>query len=130
MVGDVLEETRRRIAQVRPDSIDDVRSAGRALVGFSDRLAEEERALKRFLYDNLYNSAALTPVRREAQRVVANLARAYRDTPDLLPEGWARGEGETARLRGIADFLAGMTDRFAVRQHERLVGPVDLPDRF
>jgi dGTPase len=130
MVGDVLAETERRIAEAGVETIDDVRAAGRALAGFSAGLAEEERALKRFLYDRLYNSPSLTAVRTEAQRVVANLAAAYRDESALLPEGWARGVGETGRLRAIGDFIAGMTDRFAIARHEELVGPVELPDRF
>lgn len=130
MVGDVLEETRRRIAQVRPDSIDDVRSTERALAGFSARVAEEERALKRFLYERLYDSPHLRAVRDEAQRVVANLAAAYRADPKLLPPGWQTGEGEIARMRGIGDFIAGMTDRYAIARHRELVGQVTLPDRF
>lgn len=130
MVGDVLAETRRRIAEAGVESVDDVRAAGRSLVGFSDAMQVEERALKRFLYARLYDSPALRPVRIEAQRVVANLANAYRDDRDLLPDGWQRGTDEVARLRGIADYIAGMTDRFAIRQHERLVGPVHLPEKF
>ena len=109
---------------------DDVRSAGRQLAGFSEELAEEERVLKRFLYDRLYNAAPLVPVRVEAQRVVAGLFAAYRDDPSQLPEGWRRDEDRVQRLRTIGDFIAGMTDRFAVARHEELVGPVDLPDRF
>ena len=88
MVGDVLTETRRRIAEAGVETIDDVRAAGRALVGFSEGLAAEERELKRHLYAHLYNSPKLTPVRNEAQRVVANLAAAYRADPSLLPAGW------------------------------------------
>jgi dGTPase len=130
MVGDVLDETRRRIAEVGVADIDDVRRAGRPLVGFSDELAAEELMLKRFLYERLYNSPELVPVRNEAQRIVANLAAAYRSDPQLLPEPW-RVEGEAiAQVRGIADFIAGMTDRFAIARHEELVGPVNLPDRF
>ena len=129
MAGDVLDETRRRVAGATVATIDDVRASGRQLAGFSPAMEAEERALKRFLYERLYNSGALQPVRVEAQRVVANLAAAYRDDPALLPDGWA-GEGETGRLKGIADYIAGMTDGFAIRQHERLVGPVTLPDRF
>ena len=130
MVGDVLVETRRRVVEAGVETIDDVRLAGRALVGFSDTMAAEERALKRFLYDRLYNSAALTPMRIEAQRIVADLASAYRDGGATLPTGWQRGEGAVARLRGIGDFIAGMTDRFAIARHEELIGPVNLPDRF
>ena len=129
MVGDVLGETARRVAEAGVTSIDEVRGAGRQLVGFSAELGAEERTLKRFLYDRLYNSATLQPVRIEAQRVITNLAAAYRADVALLPEGWA-GEGETGRLRGIADYIAGMTDGFAIRQHQRLVGKVELPDRF
>ena len=92
-------------------------------------MGAEERALKRFLYERLYNSPALQPVRVEAQRVVGNLASAFRTDESLLPSGWA-GEGETGRLRGIADYIAGMTDGFAIRSHEKLIGPVHLPDRF
>ncbi|MEO7240907.1 MAG: deoxyguanosinetriphosphate triphosphohydrolase [Sphingomicrobium sp.] len=130
MVGDVLAETERRVAAAGVETNDEVRAAGQALVGFSAALAEEERALKRFLYERLYNSPALLPVKDEAQRVVANLAAAYRADPALLPDGWQRDEGETARLRAIGDFIAGMTDRYALRRHEELVGPVELPDRF
>ena len=78
----------------------------------------------------LYNAPELVPVREEAQRVVANLFEAYRDDPRLLPEGWSRDEDEVARLRTIGDFIAGMTDRFAVARHEELISPVDLPDLF
>ena len=69
-------------------------------------------------------------VRDEAQRVIANLALAYREDRALLADCWQRGPDEVDRLRGIADFIAGMTDRFAIARHEELVGPVTLPDRF
>ena len=130
MVGDLIAETRRRVDEAGVQTCGDVRLARKQLAGFSASLAEEERALKRFLYERLYNVPELVPVRMEAQRVVANLFAAYRDDPSLLPDNWQRGEGEVCRLRAIADFIAGMTDRFAVARHEQLVGPVDLPDRF
>jgi dGTPase len=130
MVGDLIAETQRRVASARVETCDDVRSVGKQLAGFSAELVEEERELKRFLYERLYNVPELVPVRMEAQRVVANLFAAYRDDPSLLPDGWQRGEGDTCRLRAIGDFIAGMTDRFAVARHEELVGAVDLPDRF
>ncbi len=130
MVGDVLAETRRRVAESGVETLDEVRAAGRPLVGFSKAVEAEERALKRHLYAKLYDSAALTPIRIEAQRIVADLAQSYRDQPEHLPAGWQRGEGEVARLRGIGDFIAGMTDRFAIARHEQLIGPVNLPDRF
>ena len=130
MVGDVLEETRRRIAEAGVETIDDVRASGRQLAGFSAIMQTEERGLKRHLYERLYDSDALRPIRIEAQRIVGDLARCYRDNPQHLPPGWQRGDGETARLRAIGDFIAGMTDRFAIARHEELVGPVKLPEKF
>lgn len=131
MVEDLIAETRRRLTEAGVQDIDQVRHAGRALVGFSAQLAGEERALKRFLYDRFYNAELLQPVRREAQRVVAGLAAAYLDEPRLLPDAWQTGaDDETSRARAVGDYLAGMTDPFAIRRHEELVGPVKLPDRF
>ena len=131
MVGDVLAETERRVREAGVETIDDVRAAGRPLAGFSDALAAEERELKRFLYARLYDLAELKPVRDEAERVVADLAAAYRADPSLLPESWQSGEDEIEQLRTIGDFIAGMTDRFAIARHEELVGPVNLPaNRF
>jgi len=131
MVADVLAETERRVVQSGAQTSDAVRSAGRALVGFSDGLATEERRLKRFLYDRLYGLPELVPIREEAERVVANLAAAYRADPSLLPDSWQGAASELDQLRTIGDFVAGMTDRFAIARHEELVGPVNLPaDRF
>ena len=79
------------------------------------------------VYARDYGNATTASV---AQRVVANLFAAYHDDPSLLPEGWRRDEDEVQRLRTIGDFIAGMTDRFAVARHRELVGPVALPDRF
>jgi dGTPase len=126
MVADVLDETRRRVEAAGAQSIDDVRAAGRALAGFSEGLAMEERQLKRFLYTRLYDSPPLHGIRSEAERIVSNLVAAYRDDPLRLPEAWRDGEG-VEQLRTIGDFVAGMTDRYAIARHEEIVGPVRLP---
>ena len=130
MVGDLIAETRRRVADAGVEACDEVRAAGQPLAGFSASLADEERTLKHFLYERLYNAPELIPIRVEAQRVVSSLFAAYRDDPSLLPDNWRSEGDETQRLRTIGDFIAGMTDRFAVARHEELVGPVYLPDRF
>jgi dGTPase len=131
MVEDVLVETERRARDSGVETIDDVRSAGRQLAGFSDALAAEERELKRFLYHRLYGSPELEQVRKEAQRVVANLANAYRENPRLLPSDWQQERSQLQQLRTIGDFVGGMTDRFAIARHEELIGPVNLPaNRF
>jgi dGTPase len=130
MVGDVLAETERRVREAGVQTIDEVRAAGRQLAGFSDALGDQERELKRFLYARLYGLPELRPVREEAQKVVADLAAAYRADPALLPPDWRRDD-EIEMLRTTGDFIAGMTDRFAIARHEEIVGPVNLPaDRF
>jgi dGTPase len=131
MVGDVLAETERRVRESGVQTIEDVRAAGKPLAGFSEALATDERELKRFLYMRLYGLPELSSVRDEAERVVTNLAAAYRSDPELLPPDWQRGDEESRQLRTIGDFIAGMTDRFAIARHEEIVGPVNLPaDRF
>jgi dGTPase len=130
MVRDVLGETERRLADAGVETAEEVRAAGHALAGFSDAVAIEERQLKRFLYAKLYDLPELKQIREEAERVVANLAAAYRADPSLLPDGWRRGGDPVQQLRTIGDFIAGMTDRFAIARHEELVGPVSLPDRL
>lgn len=127
MVGDVLAETERRVDAAGAQSIAEVRAARLPLAGFSDELRSEERELKQFLYARLYGLPELQPIRKEAERVVANLAHAYRDDPTLLPDSWQRGGDEVQQLRTIGDFIAGMTDRFAIARHEDIVGPVNLP---
>ncbi|MGA9580589.1 MAG: deoxyguanosinetriphosphate triphosphohydrolase [Allosphingosinicella sp.] len=131
MVGDVLEETRRRLADAGVETVGEIRGAGRPLAGFSPAMAADEAVLKRFLHSRMYNAAPVMAVRDQAQAVVARLFAAYRDDPRRLPAGWLPAEaGEVATLRAIGDFLAGMTDRYAVRQHRELVGPVELPEGF
>jgi dGTPase len=131
MVGDVLVETERRVREAGVETVEEVRALGRPLAGFSDALAAEERELKHFLHSRLYDLPELRPVRKEAERVVAALAAAYRVDPALLPQAWQRGGDQLQQLRTIGDFIAGMTDRFAIARHEELVGPVNLPaNRF
>lgn len=130
MVNDVIAETRRRLAGIC--GVDEVRAAGRPLVGFSDAMAEEERALKRFMYATVYHSPSQLAVAESANGVLVRLFAAYRDDPARLPPGWAAAlpEAEPARTRHIADFIAGMTDRYAIARHEEHIGPVDLPEGF
>jgi dGTPase len=131
MVGDLLTETRRRIGEAAPSSPDQVRGAGRPLVSFSETMAAEERQLKAFLYARMYDAPDVKPVKRRAQEVIANLYAAYRDDPSLLPTAWRPDDAdEVTVLRRIGDYMAGMTDRYAIARHEELVGPADMPEGF
>ena len=129
MVNDVLAETGRRIDESGVQSIEEVRAAGRPLAGFSAEMAAGESALKAFLHARMYDAASVKAVRAEAQRLLAGLFGAYRADPALLPPEW-RPEDEAGALRAIGDFIAGMTDRYAIRQYRDLIGPVDLPEGF
>lgn len=130
MVGDLLAETRRRLDADKPASADEVRAAGKPFVGFSDLMVPAERSLKHFLRERLYRHYKVTRLTEPARTVVAGLFDALHDDPSKLPAGWAAAlpAEEPARARHIADFIAGMTDRFALRTYEELVGPSPFPD--
>jgi len=123
MVEDVITEAQRRISEDAPGSPEEARAASRPMLAFSERLRTEEKALKKFLYANLYRHPEVMAVRAEAERVVADLFDAYFADPDRMPEGW-RGvltrAGDAVKARHVADFLAGMTDTYALKEHRRL----------
>ncbi|MCT8997114.1 deoxyguanosinetriphosphate triphosphohydrolase [Chelativorans intermedius] len=123
MVEDVIDTARANLDALRPRSVEDVRDAGRTLVTFSAAMAAEEKALKDFLYANLYRHPEVVAVRRRADRVVRELFDAYFADPRRMPESWRAGldrAEERIRARRVADFLAGMTDTYALKEHARL----------
>lgn len=132
MVNDVIDETRVRVANAGVASVAEVRAAGTSLSGFSSAMAGEERALKRFMYEKLYHHPRQMDVAESAQRLIAGLFAAYRDDPARLPEEWRETLPETDpdRSRHIGDFIAGMTDRYAIARYREVVGPVEMPEGF
>lgn len=132
MVSDVIDETRARVADAGVRSVADVRAAGRQLCGFSPAMAEDERVLKRFMYANLYHHPLQLASAAVAHRVVDELFAAYAADPLRLPDEWRERlpPGEPDRSRHIADFIAGMTDRYAIRAYQSVVGPIVLPEGF
>ena len=132
MVNDVIEETRVRLRETGVGDVADVRAAGRPLVGFSAAMAGGERVLKRFMYDNLYHHPSQIEAASAARGVIGRLFATYADDPARLPEGWRErlpGD-EPARSRHIAEFIAGMTDRYAIARHREHVGDMVLPEGF
>ena len=124
MVDDLLAETRRRLSDYRPGDPDAVRRRGRATAAFSETMAANDRALKAFLYENMYAHPKVRRETDEARDVVRNLFGLFFDRPDRLPLPWRRraeAGGEARRARVIADYIAGMTDRFALNEHDRLI---------
>ncbi|MBA3676974.1 MAG: deoxyguanosinetriphosphate triphosphohydrolase [Sphingosinicella sp.] len=131
MVNDLLQETRRLVVDAGVTSADEVRAAGRPLSGFSETMAADERQLKQFLYAHMYNAAPVTAVKERAQEVLAGLFEAYQSNPALLPAYWQVESGDPLLVtRRIGDFIAGMTDRYAITQYRQHVGPVELPEGF
>ena len=93
-------------------------------------MAGQERALKRFLYAHMYDAPEVKAVRVDAQAILAGLFSAYRDNPTLLPEAWRPASDDPVEvIRRIGDFMAGMTDRYAVRRYEALFGPTPISER-
>ncbi len=124
VVTDLVENTRANIEALGPESIDDVRKAGKALVGFSDKVYEQHVSLKRFLQKHLYSHEKKLEMTRRAQRIVRELFDLYSADASLLPAEFAeRAEGrdQPGRARVVADYVAGMTDRYAIAEHERLL---------
>jgi len=132
MVNDLIAETRRRVDAAGVETVADVRAAGQCLAHFSAEMAEAERTLKRFMYANLYHHPRQLAAAAMAETVVAGLFAAYHADPAAMHDGWRATlpEAEPDRSRHIADYIAGMTDRFAVRCYREVVGPIDLPDGF
>ncbi len=124
MIEDVVAETRRRLQALAPRSADEVRRAKQPVVAFSDAMAEADRAIKGFLYPRMYRHERIVRIMDEAEGVVQDLFARYTADPGELPAEWAAGasdpEDAAYRARRIADFIAGMTDRYALIEHARL----------
>jgi dGTPase len=118
LVGDLIEETQRRIDAAAPANIDEVRAAG-ALAAFSEPVRAEADALKSFLHRNLYRHPQVMRMTTKAARIVRELFAAFLSEPRLLP-GEHGERVERDGPRAIADYIAGMTDRYAIREHRRL----------
>jgi dGTPase len=122
-VEDVIGEGERRLAALAPADADAIRRAGAPVIAFSAALAEAVRAIKAFLFPNMYRHASVLAIRRQADEVVRELFARLQAEPALMPNEWHEGlEGaDEARLaRRVADYIAGMTDRYALQEHRRL----------
>lgn len=122
-VEDVIATAAARLASHNPDSADAVRAAGEAMVTFSAEMTAMEKELKAFLYRNMYRHSEVMRVRANADRIVRELFDAYFADPRAMPEGWREGldrAEDRIKARHVADFLAGMTDTYAVKEHRRL----------
>ena len=125
VVTDLIEETRRRLEQQAPESIEDVRNAGKPLVSMSDRVYEQHVSLKRFLNEHLYSHEQKLEMTRKVQVMVRDLFTAYSEDVKRMPPEFADAAAsldEHGRARVVADYIAGMTDRYAIAAHEGIQG--------
>jgi len=125
LVRDLIVETESRLSELRPDSAAAVRHAGRPLVGLSRFLSPGEKALRHFLTEKLYHDYRVNRMTSKARRVVRDLFSHFMAEPQTLPaswQGWKKHKDgdETGKARTIADYIAGMTDRYAIAEHQRL----------
>jgi len=124
LIGAVASEARGRLEAAKPNSVDDVRNHGKVLIGFSPGAAQAEAEIKSFLKLRMYRHPRVMHVMGDAERILFDLFARYQKVPSDLPPEWlppgADAETETERARRIGNFIAGMTDRFALTEHQRL----------
>jgi len=131
-VSDLIETTSQLLDHEKPKSTDDVRHAGKALVIFSDEMHQRNLELKRFLRNNLYRHYRVHRMSTKAIKIIHELFDAFLQDMRLLPPGTANRaktmeteQGTTGKARAIADYIAGMTDRYAIREYQRVFHPLE-----
>lgn len=132
-IVDLTEASRTRILNAAPATIEAVRALHEPLIGFSDAMRAESLELKRFLHKNLYRHYRVTRMTVKAERVLSALFEAFMENPGLLPPEPARNvahleqtQDQAGRARAVADYIAGMTDRYAIAEYERVFSPTHL----
>ena len=128
LVEDVIGVAQSRLDELAPKSVRDIRGAGRAMVQFSPDIWEQLKVIRTFLFERMYRAPAVVEMRVQVTQVVNELFPLFMEEPELLPKQWrkdvedAAGEVELARI--VADYIAGMTDRFALQTHQSIIGGV------
>lgn len=126
MVEDVIAVAQNRLTSAQPKSVDDIRHMGTTIIRFSKPLYQDLKAVRSFLFHRMYRAPSVMAVRAEVTRMIDDLFPLFLRQPDLLPPEWqadlAAATDETRLARVVADYVAGMTDRFAIQEHQRLFG--------
>jgi dGTPase len=124
MIDDVLAETAARVASTGVVKASDVRALNQPLVAFSRTMLEDLGRLRAFLHARMYRHWKVNRTRSQARRILADMFQLFMTEPDVLPSEWyARvqaADGENGRAREVCDYIAGMTDRFAIEEHRKL----------
>ena len=120
---DLTTESEKRLREQNPQSVDDVRTASVPAIAYSETAAAESRALKKYLHQHLYNHHRVLRSTVKAQGVLQEIFTIYTEKPQLLPPELVLSAKTYGLHRAVADYLAGMTDRYAIDEHERLFNP-------
>jgi dGTPase len=120
-VDDLIRNTQKNLREAKINSVEDVRQNSQRLISFSSEVDQERRETKEFLYSHLYFSAALTPEKEEAERVITDLFAFWMAHPDSLPASYQQKAEREPRARVICDYIAGMTDNYIYEQYEKHV---------
>ncbi|MGC3936735.1 deoxyguanosinetriphosphate triphosphohydrolase [Roseobacter sp. EG26] len=125
LVEDVINFAQERLMELAPQSVDDIRGAGRTIIRFSDDVFTDLKVIRSFLFDRMYRAPSVVEMRAQVTQVVEELFPYFMSHPDQLPKQWRKdveeARGETALARIVSDYISGMTDRFALQEHERLI---------
>lgn len=134
MVVNLIENSSNTIKKASPANIDDVRNHGEPLVAYSQELYDSLLQMKRFLRQHLYAHYQVKRMSRKAKEIIQSLFHVFMEDQHLLPPQYQdristqnQGSDDSHKARVIADYIAGMTDRYALREHHRLFGPVEMP---
>jgi len=126
LVDDVMAVARKNLADLDPKTAQDIRDAGRPMVRFSDGLWQDLKVIRKFLFVRMYRAPSVVVVRKDVTRKVKELFPLFMQRPDLLPKQWRKDvadvKNETELARIVCDYIAGMTDRFALQQYDELLG--------
>ncbi len=131
LVSDLIRQSEHNIAALKPATIENVRSAA-AMIAFSPEMHERQRALKSFLHTHLYRHYRVMRMSVKAHRIISDLFGVFMADGRLLPPQFqpAAGQAEPERARAVADYIAGMTDRYAIREHRRIFAAEEMPGGF
>ena len=131
LVEDVIVVSRRNLADLDPQSVSDVRHAGRMVIQFSPELWSDLKVIREFLFVRMYRAPVVLDMREAVTHMIEELFPFFMSNPDMLPKQWRKDveaiSSETALARIVSDYIAGMTDRFAIQQHKKLVGGTPVP---
>jgi dGTPase len=126
-VRDLIETTDQKIKESGVKSVEELQRLPYNVIGFSDEMDKNNRALKDFLFKNLYKNHRVIRMQVKAEGIISDLFTAYEKNPLMLPQHIQSGIEKKGLQRAICDYIAGMTDRFAIDEHQKLFNPTERP---